>query len=245
MPKYFQAPWKIKDIVLVVVGTILMLIAYLLAMELLGVTEVVESGKSGGLLISLVFLFQWICMILPLLIVSKKYKLSKKMFALRKVKISRLILLIIQSYLLYFVISFAIGAAILYFNLEIPGYQAQEEVLPYFGEGIFNMIIAAVIIAIIAPVIEEILFRGFLLRSLSNYLGVIWGSTISAAIFSLMHFPWQSFIPIFILGLIINSMVIRTKSIVPAIIFHVLNNSIAFAIQLLLLNDIIQIEKLV
>jgi len=56
---------------------------------------------------------------------------------------------------------------------------------------------------------------------------------------------WQSIIPIFILGLIINRIVINNKSIMPAICFHIFNNAIAFTIQILIIKDFIKFDEMI
>ncbi len=91
---------------------------------------------------------------------------------------------------------------------------------------------------------EEVFFRGFLLRAFSNKWGMIYGSIISAALFAILHMQPEVIIPIFILGLIINSIVIKSRSIIPAICFHAFNNAIAFTIEILILKDIIAIEEI-
>ena len=180
-----------------------------------------------------------------IIITKKKYKLKWKHFGFKKIGILRTIGLVLSSYLLYIGISILIAVFILYTNIRIPGYQVQEEILPIFGNGIPNLIIVGVMVVGIAPIVEELIFRGFFLRTLSNKIGVFWGSILTATIFAVLHVPWQSFIPIFILGLIINRMVIHSKSLWPAIVFHMLNNSIVFAVAIAIENDLINLEELV
>ena len=84
-------------------------------------------------------------------------------------------------------------------------------------------------IVILAPVLEEILCRGILLK---NYIkiydarkAIIW----SAIIFGVMHLnPWQ-FIGASTLGLFIGWVYYRTQNVWICIFIHFLNNGLAFA----------------
>lgn len=244
MIKYFQAPWGAKDLLIIFFSTIfLALIAYFSLIFLDPAVLEEDSNKSRILLIG--FLIQWIIILGPLiLLTSRKYKLKYGNFGINKVKTWTIIKEVLKAYLLFLGISFLIGVLILYFDLKIPGYQIQENIIPQFGNSTWDLIVASIVVILMAPVLEEIFFRGFLLRTLTDKVGIFFGSILSAAVFAIVHFPWQSIIPIFILGLIINSIVIRTKSIIPSIVFHVFNNGIVFTIELLIIKDVISIEKL-
>lgn len=83
-------------------------------------------------------------------------------------------------------------------------------------------------ICIAAPLLEEIFFRGILLRSyLINYStkkAIVW----SALFFAIIHLnPWQS-IPAFGMGCFMGWLFYKTKSLLPSLIVHFLNNLIAF-----------------
>lgn len=93
-----------------------------------------------------------------------------------------------------------------------------------FTSGILGFITAC----IAAPLLEELMFRGVLLRSfLKNYSvkkALVW----SALFFAIIHLnPWQA-VPAFGLGLLMAWLFYRTGSILPSIIVHFLNNTIAF-----------------
>ena len=85
-------------------------------------------------------------------------------------------------------------------------------------------------IGIAAPILEELIFRGVILRGLltthSARKAIIW----SAIIFGVAHMnPWQ-FVPAFLIGLVIGWLYWQTRSIWPGIFIHFLNNSLSFLI---------------
>lgn len=80
-------------------------------------------------------------------------------------------------------------------------------------------------VAVIAPVVEELIFRGLLLNGFRrNYNGFV-AVFMSALLFSLFHLnPWQ--MPAtFILGLLLGWLMLRTNNILVAIIGHSINNA--------------------
>lgn len=246
MKKYFQAPWSLKDAVFIILIVVTLILLAGIGLDLFEIEKAHEASKNKSFYFVSIFLLQWVLALVPILIfTARKYKLKWKHFGFAKIGILRTIGLVIGAYLMYLAITFIISTIIIYKDVQIPGYQVQESLLPLFGTDLFGLIIAGITIILVAPFIEELIFRGFLLRTLSNKMGIFYGSIISALIFAMLHMPWHSIIPIFILGLIINSLVIRSKSLWPAIAFHTFNNAMTFLVQVLIIKEVIQIDSLV
>ncbi len=86
------------------------------------------------------------------------------------------------------------------------------------------------ILALLVPLVEEIVFRGAVLRALlawkpNNPWGMI---AISALLFALMHMNPAQMPHAFVIGLLLGWMFYRTNSIVPSVTFHWANNTIAY-----------------
>jgi membrane protease YdiL (CAAX protease family) len=79
---------------------------------------------------------------------------------------------------------------------------------------------------VVAPVVEEIFFRGFLFAGLRGRYGWQRAALISAALFALIHVQPLAVPPIFILGLIFAFLYQRSGSIWPAIAMHVSTNAL-------------------
>ncbi len=92
-------------------------------------------------------------------------------------------------------------------------------------DGDFGWWGAFVKVAVIAPIVEELIFRGLILQGFrKNYNGFI-AVLMSALLFALFHLnPWQ-FPATFILGLLLGWLVLRTNSILLAILGHSINNA--------------------
>lgn len=83
-------------------------------------------------------------------------------------------------------------------------------------------------IGIAAPIFEELIFRGIILKKFLEKYKPGKAIIYSALIFGIGHFnPWQ-FIPAFTVGLIIGYLYWQTQSIWPGIFIHFINNSFSF-----------------
>jgi len=79
--------------------------------------------------------------------------------------------------------------------------------------------------SIAAPIFEEIIFRGFLLPSLTRYLPV-WGAIIvSGLIFAIAHLSLAEVLPLATLGILLGIVYTRSRSLLSSILVHSLWNS--------------------
>jgi uncharacterized protein len=101
----------------------------------------------------------------------------------------------------------------------------QEDIAEAFG----SVPIQVLLIAIVAPISEELCFRGFLFGGLREKLPRLAAALLSGLIFGALHaFTGITAVPpLIVFGLILALLYERTGSIVPAILLHMLNNSVA------------------
>ena len=86
-------------------------------------------------------------------------------------------------------------------------------------------------ICIFAPLVEELVFRGAILRALLGTMRSHWVAiAFSALIFAVVHFNPIQMPHAFFLGLLLGWMYYRTGSIIPGIMLHWVNNTVAYAI---------------
>lgn len=84
--------------------------------------------------------------------------------------------------------------------------------------------INVLVIAIIAPVIEEILFRGFLLNRWRQKYGVKRAILFSSLIFAFVHIDILGGI---VFSTVLSLIYLKTQSLIGPILVHIANNSIA------------------
>lgn len=93
---------------------------------------------------------------------------------------------------------------------------------------LFTFSIAFLSAAVISPVYEEILYRGFLYKWLRGQFGVTSSLLCSALIFTLVHIPTYNSLPVnFISGLVFAWTYEKSGSIVPAMVIHAFCNGLA------------------
>ncbi len=87
------------------------------------------------------------------------------------------------------------------------------------------LLIFFVTAAIAAPLFEEIMFRGFLLPSLTRYLSVSTSIVISGFIFAIAHLSLSEVLPLTVLGIILGTVYTRSRNILAPMLLHGLWNS--------------------
>ena len=104
-------------------------------------------------------------------------------------------------------------------------------------DGTFGLIVAGLMVIAVAPVVEEIFFRGFFYRALRTRLSIWIAATIDGVLFGLIHYSGDGvdglliLPPLALLGLIFCLVYERTGSLFPVIGMHALNNMVAFSVQ--------------
>ena len=88
------------------------------------------------------------------------------------------------------------------------------------SENLFLFLAHSLLIVIIAPITEEIFFRGFIYLYCKNKVGTKWGIIISALAFGIAHFDFWIFLPTFSGGVILAWIYEKTDSLYPAMIAH-------------------------
>lgn len=138
---------------------------------------------------------------------------------------------------LLWVALFTLGTIIpLEFTYEHLGLEMDASYQRVF-EGLMKEPWGYVAIGILAPLAEEIVFRGAILRTL---LGMVnkknhWVAImISAALFGAVHGNAAQLVNALLMGLLLGWMYYRTKSLVPGILMHWVNNTMAYVLSNLL-----------
>jgi membrane protease YdiL (CAAX protease family) len=113
--------------------------------------------------------------------------------------------------------------------VALVGEPDQEDIAEAFGSLPFQILL----IAIAAPISEEIFFRGMVFAGMRQRMPLLLAALVSAVIFGLLHaFSGISAVPPLIaFGFILALLYEKTGSVVPGILLHMLNNSAALLAQ--------------
>ncbi len=98
--------------------------------------------------------------------------------------------------------------------------------LPQMPKGGWSVLMAVVA----APVFEELLCRGIVLESIRHRYGT-WRAWVGSSLFfGLIHLHPVMSVNAFFMGMILGFAVIRTRSIIPAVLLHAFNNALALVL---------------
>jgi len=192
--------WRITDILL---SLLILIVIYILF-------TVVLSGffKPSNLFLQIL---DNIFILVPIYYLNNKYPL-KVFFSFNK-----------KENLKYFLIGVALCIILnVFYGVSTRlSRNVPEQYAVFMQYSPFQKLLDLVNSIIIAPVLEEIFFRGFIFRILKNRYDVFWGAIVSTIIFVLFHgIKIETVINIGILGLIFVYVYHKTESILLTALTH-------------------------
>jgi membrane protease YdiL (CAAX protease family) len=105
-------------------------------------------------------------------------------------------------------------------------------------EGTFGLIVAGFMVVAVAPVAEELFFRGFFYRALRSRYSIVAAALIDGLLFGVIHYDFSGgdalliLPPLAALGFMFCLVYERTGSLFPVIALHAVNNAVAYAVQI-------------
>ncbi len=96
-------------------------------------------------------------------------------------------------------------------------------------------IAVAVLVCVVAPIVEELFFRGFLFPALQRIMGWIPAALLAGAIFGGVHAggtPAIFLVPLAVLGVLLCTLYRRTGSLLPGMGVHAFNNALTLGVGL-------------
>jgi membrane protease YdiL (CAAX protease family) len=98
-------------------------------------------------------------------------------------------------------------------------------------DGKIDLVFTVAVAVVLAPILEEALFRGLILHGLARRRGPRSATLWTAAFFAFFHFynPWQ-IIPTFFLGLLLGWVVLVTRSLWSSIVLHSAFNGLSLSV---------------
>lgn len=143
-------------------------------------------------------------------------------------KIIKYVLLLFSSYFAFVIVLTLIKNI---FNVDIiPGMGEQISLIELVGTGP-GVIISFLAAVIIAPIVEEYVFRGWGMVCLPLATRPALSIIINGLLFALFHFEFSVLLPLVFLGCMLAWTRFRLGSILPGIIFHLINNGLALYVD--------------
>ncbi len=196
--------------------------------------QVIESTSPTALLTlnALVYLVALIILTLPLYRYFFGDKSKKEVFGLNKRLTLTGIGMVILAFGAYFITSGLVttlaGNYLPFVDLEQPqelGFEPTNE--------LNQLIIIFIMLVLIAPLAEELIFRGFIFKALRERI-TFWPATIIVSIlFGIAHGQWNVGIDTFVLSVFLCGLREYSGSLWASILLHSLKNLLAFTLLFL------------
>jgi membrane protease YdiL (CAAX protease family) len=97
------------------------------------------------------------------------------------------------------------------------------------AHGPFAVTLLVLLVVIGAPLVEELFFRGLLLRSVSHRFGPAWAIAASSVAFGLVHFELIQLPALIAFGVVLGVLAVRTGRLGPGIAAHMAFNAVTVA----------------
>ena len=223
------------DMVLLISGGFVVLGEVVSPLFSITFVELISSNYSNELTQSLKIFFGYVFMAIPpLLIIYYQIKSLDKKFILRKdyfqFNYSPIKDAISQGFRgLLMTIPFVLLVSLI-MNLFIDNQNGSNPLLEIVlnNNNYFSFILLFITTTFLAPLFEELIFRGVLLPILSREFGIILGIAVSAFIFALAHLSISEMPPLFILGIGLGITRLISGRLVSSVIMHSLWNGLTF-----------------
>ncbi len=221
-----RVPWSVRDMIVATTMVVGSFIIFVLLMEPL------TSALGGD---SIKIAFPWVVagsesvlLFAVWKLAITKHRVSWETLGLRSPRTRGTVLLVLavlMASLLFAGIYTAVVA-----GLGIDALEPQPLPEELLGGGPMVRLLTAVAVAGWVPFVEELFFRGFLFQGLASRYGVLWGATVSSAVFAVAHLMIGAMIPIFVTGLLLAWVYSRTRSLWVPMAAHSAQNLLALIV---------------
>ena len=167
-----------------------------------------------------------------LIVIGVPYLIARKRTTRKELGIQRLLsgtdyLWVPAGAIVYLVLTTIVTAIAMSFLTFVDYEQTQDT-------GYANMatqgeyVLAFIMLVVIAPLAEELLFRGYLFGKLRKYAPLWISILITSILFAVVHEAWNVGFDVFALSIVLCLLRVVSGSLWPSIMLHMLKNSIAF-----------------
>ena len=157
----------------------------------------------------------------------RKYRTTKAELGIDKALTWTDVLLAAAGFIVYIILSYFLTSISLHILPFYNADQVQDTGFAGLGQG-FEYVLAFATLVIIAPISEELLFRGYLLGKLRKHVSTWLAILITSLLFGAIHLAWNVGVDVFALSIVLCLLRIRTGRLWPSILLHMIKNAIAF-----------------
>lgn len=223
--------WNLRDILKVFLFYLFMMLAgipvFLKLIELISGLDLVETYGQNTVLLGLSLTVNIVTCLYIFRIVKAEYGLPVSSLGLKILNWKSDIFIGLKHYLIALPLIIASGFMVNYV-LRIFGITPEQQdiinnIISEESLGVLTFMLFFGTLA--APIVEEILFRGFFQTALKMTFNKNQAILISSLVFALIHWNFHVFLQIFILGLLLAYLFEKTGSLVAPIFVHICHNT--------------------
>lgn len=243
-----QAPSKVPhrnrtstvlSVVLMIIWTFVSLVASQYAIGLIMVTILGDEIDEPVYTALYSLLSYSVAMILVLFVpplVAKKWNINKDIIAHKRADREMLGLKGLPTWTdiglspIAYILSTLLAMALEYLFSVFPWYSIDEvqDVGFNFIPSAGDKVVAFLVLVVLAPIVEEIIFRGWLYGKMRTKLSAPWSILIVSVLFGIVHFQWNVGVNVFALSVVLCVLREITGSIYAGILTHMIKNGVAF-----------------
>ena len=131
-------------------------------------------------------------------------------------------------------------AAVVVYMLELLGIEPEPQAAER-AIAMLDPLLVILAVVILAPIAEEIFFRGVVFNALLRESGRRWAYIGSSALFAVIHVSLVALVPIFLLGLALAWIYRRTGNLLAPMAMHATVNAISVALALVVRFDLVRL----
>jgi len=215
--------WVLGSFILAqVIAIVFIQLLSLIGISFSGVNTSVVNAATGAVIYVLT-----ITLVIGLPWLVKKYRTSRQEIGIQETPAWLDFLLAPSGFLVYIVLSAILVMIATNFLTFVDMEQVQDTGFSQLTQR-YEYILAFLTLVVIAPIAEEILFRGYLFGKLRQHVPLWIAIIITSLAFGLAHGAWNVGIDVFALSIVLCLLRVVSKSLWPSIMLHMLKNGLAY-----------------
>ena len=129
-----------------------------------------------------------------------------------------------------FIVSLILAAGLVALFSLFPWFNAEQTQNLGFSTFImgWDRIVSFITLLLVAPIAEEIIFRGWLYGKIREKWGMLPSILVVSTLFGLVHFQWNVGVNVFALSIVLCGLREITGTVYAGILTHMLKNGVAF-----------------
>ena len=129
-----------------------------------------------------------------------------------------------------YLVATLLGVGLSYLFTIFPWFNLEEAQGKFFAfpVGAGEKIAAFLMLVVIAPIVEEVIFRGWLYGKLRARMGMVASILVTSVLFGVVHGQWSTGVNVFALSVVLCGLREITGTIYAGILTHIIKNAVAF-----------------